>query len=250
MKSTILWGALFAAICSQVQADTAPKAVQPQAANPAATQNTQPAPTTKEATQPQTMNCDYKIPASMKTIDQALVLSWSEKATVQTFDFDPKSVDDQMQKLQSCFTEQGWVGFNDALKKSGNVEAIKAQHLTVSSQIDGQAQMAEAKDNQWKVTLPLQVVYQNDKEKLTQLLDIQLTVGRKITGELGIAQMIASVRKAEVPAPSASNPTTTPETEKSSTTTPATTPTQATTPESGASTNPVSTTPQTTAPAH
>lgn len=40
----------------------------------------------------------------------------------------------------------------------------------------------------------MQVVYQNDKEKLTQLLSVDVLVGRKVTGNLGIMQMIATPR--------------------------------------------------------
>lgn len=154
-------------------------------------------PQTQIQVQPQPapiINCNYKIPAQTKTIEQSLVLTWSEKAATQAFDFDPASLDGQIQKLKNCFTDQGWSGFSSALEKSGNLEAIKAQKLTVSSLIDGEAQVTEAKDNQWKITLPLQVVYQNDKEKVTQLLSLNLTVGRKITGDLGIIQMIATPR--------------------------------------------------------
>ena len=142
------------------------------------------------------INCEYKIPAQTKTIEQSLVLTWSEKAATQVFDFDPANVDSQVEKLKACFTDQGWVGFNSALEKSGNLEAIKTQKLTVSSQIDGQTQITAAKDNQWKLTLPLHVVYQNDKEKVTQLLNVNLTIGRKISGNLGIIQMIATPRTA------------------------------------------------------
>ena len=60
--------------------------------------------------------------------------------------------------------------------------------------MNGAAQVTENKDNQWKITLPLQVVYQNDKEKVTQLLQVDLTVGRKPSGDLGITQMIATPR--------------------------------------------------------
>lgn len=140
------------------------------------------------------INCDFKIPAETKKLDQALVLNWSEKATLQSFDFSPTLVDTQIQKLQPCFTEQGWIGFNSALQKSGNIEAIKTQQLTVSSQIDGQTQITDLQNNKWQVNLPLQVVYQNDKEKVTQLLSINLTVGRKTTGDLGIIQIIATPR--------------------------------------------------------
>ena len=40
--------------------------------------------------------------------------------------------------------------------------------------------------------MPLQVVYQNDKEKVSQSLTIDLTVNRKINGDLGITQIIAT----------------------------------------------------------
>lgn len=235
MKRTMLWGALFTLICTQVQAEVTQPPTQTQTPGSAATPvtnpptsptpvTTQPAPNGQpsqgvqpaqpqlqgqpapvqptqvqnpQQAQPQpapVINCEYKIPATTKHIDQSLVSSWSEKAVVQAFDFDPASVDTQMQKLKACFTEQGWTGFNSALEKSGNLEAIKTQKLTVSSQVDGQLQFTETKDNQWKIILPLQVVYQNDKEKVTQLLNVNLTVGRKLSGDLGITQMIATPR--------------------------------------------------------
>ncbi len=173
----------------------------PTVQTPAAqTPEVQQTPTVQPQAQPApVINCDYKIPATTKTIEQSLVLTWSEKAATQAFDFDPATLDTQMQKLKTCFTDQGWTGFSSALEKSGNLEAIKTQKLTVSSQLDGQPQVTEAKENQWKITLPLQVVYQNDKEKVTQLLTVNLTVGRKVSGDLGIAQMIATPRTATTP---------------------------------------------------
>lgn len=201
MKKTILWGALFALVCAQAQAETNPPAntttttttVTTNAADKPVVQQTTQTTTTQPAVAP-VVNCEYKIDPSIKVVDSSLVINWSEKATIQAFDFNPTTIEDQMKKLQNCFTEQGWTGFNTALEKSGNLVAIKNQHLTVSSQIDGQTKIDEAKDNQWKLALPLQVVYQNDKEKVTQLLDIKLTVNRKVNGNLGITQLIATPR--------------------------------------------------------
>lgn len=216
MKNTILWTALFAVIGTQVQADPTPAPAQtpaapivapapaaaPEPANamkPAAPQAA-PAATAAPVVAPApapvapVINCDYKIPAQNKTIDQALVLNWSEKAITQAFTFNADFVDAQMQKLQACFTEQGWTGFNTALQKSGNLAAIKSQKLNVSSKIDGQALITESQNNQWNIILPVVVTYQNDKEKVSQLLSVDLTVGRKITGDLGITQMIATPR--------------------------------------------------------
>lgn len=203
MKNTLLWGTLFALIGTQVHADVTQSVTTPAPQTPGAMQPTPVTPTPPGQNLPSvnptpapaaTINCEYKISPDTKTIDQSLVMKWAAKAVTQAFDFDPNNLDAQLQKLQSCFTEQGWTGFNTALQKSGNLEAIKSQKLTVSSQVTGQIVVTEAKDNQWKINLPLQVVYQNDKEKVTQLLSVDLTVGRKITGDLGITQMIAAPR--------------------------------------------------------
>ena len=144
--------------------------------------------------------CQYHLADKAAPVETSVIMTFSEKATEQSFTFDPQTIDIQLTALKDCFTDQGWQSFNDALQKSGNVAAIKEQKLSVSSMVDGQISTASPKDNQWKVTVPLQVVYQNDKEKLTQLLNVELLVGRKPSGDLGIMQMIASPRKPETPA--------------------------------------------------
>lgn len=224
MKNTMLWGALLTLICTQGHADLTQQATPTQASDTTVTAvsagNTNPTPQQNQANQPaqsntqpltnqnvQTqvqmpaeqqktpvINCEYKIPPEVKKIDPSLVLTWSEKATTQAFDFNSESIDTQMQQLKNCFTEQGWGSFNNALQKSGNVDAIKTQKLTVSSLIDGKSQVIEANEVQWKISLPLQVVYQNSREKVTQLLNVNLTIGRKLSGDLGIMQMVATPR--------------------------------------------------------
>ena len=158
------------------------------------------------------VDCSYKTPPQNTHIDQSIVTQWAEKATQQSFDFENESIDKQLAALKACFTDQGWQSFNDALLKSGNLNAIKSQKLAVSSMVNGKSTSSEIKENQWKISIPLQVVYQNDKEKLTQLLTVDLIVGRKITsGDLGIMQMIASPLKADSPvvkAPLTTTPTT------------------------------------------
>ncbi len=248
MKKKLLWSAIFTLIGTQIYAEpqstSTPQAPTPAMNAPAVptnetapSQTTTPTPTPAPVpTQPATpavapvhtttpngipavapapavqapvINCEYKIPAQTKNIDQKLVISWAQNALVQAFTFDPLSLDAQMQKLQPCFTEQGWTGFSAALQKSGNIEAIKSQKLTVTSQINGPVLVTEAKDNQWKLTVPLTVTYQNEKEKVGQLLSVDLTIGRKINGDLGITQMIAAPRgtvTTQKPVPAPANP--------------------------------------------
>lgn len=151
------------------------------------------------------IDCNYKIPAKTTVVEQGVLLTWAKNAALQSFSFEPATLDAQMTNLKNCYTDQGWQGFNDALQKSGNLESIKTQQLTVNSQLDGEPTLVETKDNQWKLSLPVQVTYQNNKDKITQNLNVSLTIGRKPSGDLGIMQLIAMPRDtapaAVVPAP-------------------------------------------------
>ena len=196
MNKTMLSTALLTILCATASADNAPPPpTATQAANPSPI-SAPAAPSSVPAPQPEpVIDCKYRIPAETTNIQQSIISTWAEKAAVQSFAFNPATIDEELASLKACYTDQGWQGFNDALKKSGNIDAIKSQHLTVNSQVDGELKVNPVKDNQWKVTVPVQVVYQNDKEKLTQLLSVDLLIGRKISGDLGIMQMIATPRQ-------------------------------------------------------
>lgn len=210
MKNMMLSTALLSVLCTTAYAENTAQPTPPVSTD--ATKTTAPAslPNTNPATKPAgsatpataavapqapvTIDCQYRIPADKNNIDQSIISTWAKKAAVQSFEFNPASIDQELTTLKACYTDQGWQGFNDALEKSGNINAIKTQHLTVNSQVDGELTITAVKDNQWKVTVPMQVVYQNEKDKLTQLLSVELLVGRKVSGDLGIMQMIATPR--------------------------------------------------------
>ncbi len=198
MKRNTLYAAMLTLFCSVGYADEPKPATPADSATPTQTtaqppsqESSIPAPVPQIAP---VIDCQYHIPAQTTTIDQTILSTWAGKAAVQSFDFSPATIDEQLDKLKTCFTDQGWQGYSDAFQKSGNLNSIKAQHLTVSSQTDGDVVVNPVKENQWKVNVPIQVVYQNDKEKFTQLLTLDLLVGRKISGDLGIMQIIATPR--------------------------------------------------------
>ncbi|CEG57612.1 DotI/IcmL family type IV secretion protein [Legionella fallonii] len=145
------------------------------------------------------IDCNYKIPAETTKLEQAFIISWAEHAVMQSFNFSSNSLEEQLQKLQACYTENGWMEFKNALDKSGNIQTFKTQKLTSLSQMDGSVQINEAKENQWVLTLPVKVVYQFDTTNITQLMQVRLVIGRKITGDLGIMQLNSTLRQ-EVPA--------------------------------------------------
>lgn len=141
------------------------------------------------------INCNYPIPANIQTIDPAILEAWAQAALMQSFEFNARDLDTQLEQLKPCFTEQGFQSFYDALKASGNIDEIKAQNLTISSQVNGKLSITPIRDNQWKVIIPLQVIYQNDKQKITQLLLVELLVGRRAAGNLAIMQVIATPKE-------------------------------------------------------
>ena len=202
MKKKILTTALLSLLCAPMHAESTTQPIPaptnsngfqaPAAPEPEHESTIPAAPKTTP-----TINCEYNIPAST-TIDQTVLATWAEKATMQSFDFNPTDLETQLEKLKPCFTEQGWQSFHDAFESSGNIKAIQLQNLTVSSQMDGKLSINPIKESQWKIAIRLQVVYQNDKEKLTQLLSIDLLVGRRASGNLGIMQIIATPRQADV----------------------------------------------------
>lgn len=208
MRKTMLWTAMLASLSYNLYADEAVTTANPTAPASSTTTPTATPPTTTETNpvtspaatvaapaQPLVINCQMKLTVDDKTpVDPQTVQQWTEKALVQAFDMDYEAVDAQMINLKACFTDAGWKGFNDALKQSGNLDAIKAQKLNVSSQIDGSVQLAETNKNSWKFTLPLQVVYQNDQEKLIQLLTVNVLVSLNANGQLGIEQLVAATR--------------------------------------------------------
>ena len=144
------------------------------------------------------MDCMYQLHEPMVS-DKELSL-WAQYAALKSFEYSFDKLDVQLQTLKACFTEQGWVGFHEALQQSGNLSIIKNQQLTVSSQLSGDASISQIKDNQWSVNVPLSVVYQNTQEKFTQSLAVTLVVTKKSATELGIVQLIATVKPEMAPA--------------------------------------------------
>ena len=142
------------------------------------------------------IDCTYKLSATTPITEAELAL-WAQHAAVKLFDYSFDTLDQKLENLKSCFTDQGWLGFNDALQQSGNLSAIKLQQLTVSSQVAGKSEINTLKPNQWKITIPLEVVYQNTQEKLTQSLAVVLVITKKTDTQLGIVQLIAAPKTKE-----------------------------------------------------
>jgi hypothetical protein len=142
-------------------------------------------------TVPAAINCQYKLAKDTETVAQTVLSKWAENAAVQSFQFNAANIKNELGALKNCYTEQGWKGFNDALKASGNLDAIEKNQLTVTSQISGTTTIQNIKEKQWKASVPLKVTYQNKDKQLLQTLDVSLLIALNQSGSLGIMQVIA-----------------------------------------------------------
>ncbi len=138
-----------------------------------------------------TIDCTYQFSKDAVTIEATVVETWAKHAAVELFTFNNAELAKQLDALKRCFTDQGWQGFNTAFQKSGNLDAIKSRELSVSATLKGNPSVQVNKDNQWKVSIPMDVVYQNKENKINQSLTVNLLITRKPTGGLGILQVIA-----------------------------------------------------------
>ena len=158
-------------------------------------------PTPVSVVSPELMDCDFHFPKDLKVIDPNLIETWAQKATVKAFTFESKNLDAQLSDLKHCFTDQGWKGFNDALQKSGNLEAVKQKKIIFTATSMPGTKLALIKENQWKIEVPVEVTYQNKDHKLVQNLNVTILLMRKPTNDLGIMQVVAvPVKGPETPA--------------------------------------------------
>ncbi|MCH9689909.1 MAG: DotI/IcmL family type IV secretion protein [Gammaproteobacteria bacterium] len=156
------------------------------------------APATPAAeTTPAVINCQYKLTKNAATVEQPLLSTWAENAAIQSFKFNPKSLQTELDALKTCYTKQGWTAFNEALKTSGNLEAIEKNQLVVTSKISGKSTIQNIKDKQWKVSIPLKVTYQNKEKQVLQALNVELLISLNKSGALGIMQIIAVPKQAK-----------------------------------------------------
>lgn len=144
---------------------------------------------------PAVINCQYQLSQDAKSVDSKILTTWAKQALIQSFQFVPERINKELEALKSCYTEQGWQAFNDALATSGNLEAIRSNNLNVTSKIDGKIQFENIKEKQWKVSMPLKVTYQNKEKKLLQALNVDLRIALQKSGTLGIMQVIAVPQK-------------------------------------------------------
>lgn len=123
------------------------------------------------------VDCKSLIPESASQNRRKFIKKYSAYVAKQTFAFNYLSIDFDLSQIKECFTDEGWTQFKTALDHSGNVALVKNNLLTSSSQIiEPIAIQHIANEARWEVDVPMQIVYQNDKKKITQMISVHLNI--------------------------------------------------------------------------
>lgn len=194
MNKTALILSTMSLITSMAYAQDNSNNNQPSPTQSASGQNSQDTTVVKKES-PVAINCQYNLKDNNGEVSNELLTKWADFAATHAFDYSYLNIDKQLSALEPCFTKAGWQSYNKALTESGNIAAIKEQQLMVSSQLKGQSTIKSNEDKKWQVIIPLEVSYESKEQRITQLLNVTLDIGLKISGNLGINQIIATSGK-------------------------------------------------------
>ncbi len=144
------------------------------------------------------INCQFPVAEPVLATKKSTVLQWADYAVTHTFTYDYENYNEQFTKVKPCFTNTGWKSFSDAIKASGNLEALTKQELVVSAKVKGTskvvAQFGGKQTPFWLVRVPITITYQNEDNQKTEDINVDLNV-KIIEGNplrFGINQMVTS----------------------------------------------------------
>jgi hypothetical protein len=138
-----------------------------------------------------TLSCKNVAPNEDSPVKLDFLKKWSVYVSMKTFSLSHDTIDNTLVVLQDCFTTSGWNQFNDALNKSGNLNLIKTNHLSSNTHLMGQVVVQPQKEQQtWTADIPIRVVYQNDKQKISQQIHVHLRFSQLPNNKLAVMQIV------------------------------------------------------------
>lgn len=134
---------------------------------------------------------------SQDNISNAEVLAWASEVAVSSYTYNALSYTKQFANLKTKFTNDGWNNFEDALKKSGNLNEVINNGVVVSAYRSSPAEIESYSEKNsistWVVKVPTQVTYETGYVKIEQDMDTYLTISQNNDGKLLIQNINSSL---------------------------------------------------------
>lgn len=110
------------------------------------------------------------------------LLMWASILARRAFNYDFVNYGEKLAEIKPYFTDNGWNVFKDALKKSGMVKQLVANHVMMQSIVSGPPviinKMIMNHRFTWVIQLPLLVSYNSANAKQTRRLIVTMSVQR------------------------------------------------------------------------
>jgi intracellular multiplication protein IcmL len=142
-------------------------------------------------------------PLNAPVITASSLLQWATVAvtTANTYNF--VNYRKELQAASEYFTPQGWKEYQDALKRSRNLESVIDRKLTSSAVATGAPVILDqgvvGGRYKWKVQLPILVTYESANLKMTQPSEVTLLITRVSTLETSKGVAIDGIYMSEQP---------------------------------------------------
>ena len=110
------------------------------------------------------------------------VVAWTMEHVTRAYSFDFVRYRRQLQESKRAMTQMGWLNFEDALRRSGNFEAVLQHKYVVTAVPTGPGKLLKKGDfwgrHAWRVQFPMLVTYRTirDKKPVTTSQDLLVTV--------------------------------------------------------------------------
>jgi intracellular multiplication protein IcmL len=119
----------------------------------------------------------------LKPVDSLPVVSeWVLRSTVGAYSYDFANYKSQLGEAEANFTSGGWLGFEDSLKKSGDLQAVVDNKYVVSAVATGAPSLVNSGDvggiYKWQFQIPMTLTYESAAQSSSKTVVATVTVDR------------------------------------------------------------------------
>jgi intracellular multiplication protein IcmL len=127
------------------------------------------------------------------------VLNWATMAVTNAYTMSFANYQQQLDDIRHNFTKDGWLGFEEALKRSGFIDSLLGNQFVTSAVAQGApvvaAQGLVGDVYAWRIQIPIVVTYQSANIRDPKSFMVEITIVRRPESEnpigLGIAQFMS-----------------------------------------------------------
>ena len=141
------------------------------------------------------IHCDSMMPNTSDQAKKDYISKWSAFISKQAFTIPSTNINQHLERIHSCFSNEGWTEYSNAMKRSGNINLIITKKYSGTSSIEGIITISHNIGSKlWETNTPLYIVYQNKESRVLQRVFVHLRINELNDGRLRIVQIVGIPR--------------------------------------------------------